>query len=148
LGRKPGEEVDLTVQRGGQSFAVRMALASAAVRATTLQTPADDEAWDVFGLRLTPIAAPQFRQLSTYYRGGLSITEVRPGSPAYREGIRQGDVLVGIHNWQTVSLDNVSYVLKRPDLDNMNPVKFWILRGDKTFYGLLTVASHTAPGGK
>ena len=147
LGRKPGEAVDLTVKRGSESLAVGMAIA----RVGTIEPSASDthvaeQAWDVFGLKLSAIPEPDFRQLSsqTQYRGGLRITDVRPSSPAYREGIRQGDVLVGIHNWQIVSLENVAYVLKRPDLDDMNPVKFYILRGDQALYGMLKLASHTS----
>ena len=48
-----------------------------------------------------------------------------------------GDVLVGMHIWETVTLDNVAYILKRPDFADLNPVKFFILRGDETLYGYL-----------
>ena len=42
-----------------------------------------------------------------------------------------------MHIWETVSLDNVAYILKRPDFADLNPVKFFILRGDETLYGYL-----------
>ena len=43
-----------------------------------------------------------------------------------------GDVLVGMHIWETTTLDNVAYILNRPDFADLNPVKFFILRGDET----------------
>ena len=50
-------------------------------------------------------------------------------------------MLVGMHIWETTTLDNVAYILKRPDFHDLNPVKFFILRGDETLYGYLPVAA-------
>ena len=63
------------------------------------------------------------------------MTAVRPDSPAATQGIVPGDVLVGMHIWETVTLENVAYILKRPDFASLNSVKFFILRGDETLYG-------------
>ena len=63
------------------------------------------------------------------------MTAVRPGSPAATQGIVPGDVLVGMHIWETVTLENVAYILKRPDFASLTSVKFFILRGDETLYG-------------
>ena len=32
-----------------------------------------------------------------------------------------GDVLVGMHIWETATLDNVAYILKRPDFADAQP---------------------------
>ena len=71
------------------------------------------------------------------------VSDVRPNSPASAQGIRPGDVLVGMHIWETVSLDNVAYILKRPDFTTLNPVKFFILRGSDTLYGYMPVSMKT-----
>ena len=68
------------------------------------------------------------------------VADVRPSSPAANQGIRPGDVLVGMHIWETVSMDNISYILKRPDFASLNPVKFFILRGNETLYGYMPVS--------
>jgi serine protease Do len=141
LGRQVGTPISVQTLRDGRTLALDLVLAEASAGPRDM----DDRSWELFGLRLSPIPPQQFREHSSYYRGGLSITDVRPDSPAYREGIRRGDILVGIHRWQTVSLENVSYVLKREDLASYDPIKLWILRGNETFYGLLSVASHTTP---
>ena len=41
--------------------------------------------------------------------------------PGRQPGHRAGDVLVGMHIWETVSLENVAYILKRPDFDQPQP---------------------------
>ena len=72
------------------------------------------------------------------------MTDVRPDGPAAKQGIRRGDVLVGMHIWETITLDNVNYMLDRPDFATLEPVKFYILRGTETLYGHLTVARNHA----
>ncbi len=72
------------------------------------------------------------------------VVDVRPNSPAAEQGIRSGDVLVGMHIWETVSLDNVAYILKRPDFNSIAPVKFFILRGNETLYGFMPVSLKVA----
>ena len=79
------------------------------------------------------------------YRGGLAVMAVRAGSPAESQGIRRGDVLVGMHVWETVSLDNVTYVLKQQRVTSKGPLKFYILRGNQTLYGHLQMASSPRP---
>jgi len=141
LERKMGQNVHIEVNRDGESLKMKMTLASMPRKRTR---PADP-VWDALGLRLKPLPDNQFRQrYKTRYRGGLSVVEVRSGSAAAGQGIRRGDVLVGMHVWETVSLDNVDYIINRPDFSNINPLKFFILRGNETLYGYLPLAAKTA----
>jgi serine protease Do len=141
LERRPGERVCFAVRRAGQPMKIQITLA----RAPADPAAGTDLAWELLGLELKPIPANQFRaKYRTSYRGGLSVTAVRPGSPAAKQGIRNGDVLVGMHVWETVSVDNVSYVLKRPDFSRLTPLKFFILRGNQTLFGYLPVTVATA----
>ena len=43
--------------------------------------------------------------------------------------------MVGMHIWETISLENVAYVFGRDDLADIAPIKFYILRGSQTLYG-------------
>ena len=52
--------------------------------------------------------------------GGLYVTAVKPGSAAERQGIIAGDVLLGIHGWQTSSMKDLAGILKHPDIVNIN----------------------------
>ncbi len=141
LGRKPGEEVEVTVHRNQQAVNVNLVLASAPKRTRS----EIDKSWNVLGLRLEVVPAGKFEQFKTQYHGGLLVTAVKANSPAAQQGIRAGDVLVGMHIWETVSLENVEYILNRTDVSTLDPVKFYILRDDGeyygTYYGHISVAS-------
>jgi serine protease Do len=145
LGRQPGEEVPLVVRRNDKS--VKLAIKLAELPSRTAEA---DLAWDILGLRLSAIPAAQFKQMQTQsprlaaYRGGVTITDVRPDSPAARRYVHAGDVLVGLHIWETISLENVNYILTRADLADFDPIKFYIVRGKETFYGHFDVAMKKA----
>jgi serine protease Do len=131
--RKAGDEVPLAVERDGRALPMLLVLK---------QLP---DAWEMLGLKLQPVPERQFSQLGTRYRGGLTVTAVRPESPAARQGIRRGDILVGMHKWETTSLEHVTYVLNRPDFAKLEPLKFYIVRGSETFSGNLTLAQRRVP---
>ncbi|MCH5374672.1 MAG: PDZ domain-containing protein, partial [Planctomycetes bacterium] len=95
--------------------------------------------WKILGLQLSSIAPADFRQLNSRYRGGMRIVSVRPDSPAAVQGIRTGDVLVGMHVWETISRENIRYILNNGDFERFQPVKFYILRGQETLYGHLQI---------
>jgi serine protease Do len=129
LGHQAGETVNVSVLRKQQSLNLKLTLAAE-----------NDSVWELLGLRLESIAAQDFQQYHTRYRGGLSVADVRPNSPAAQQRIRRGDILVGMHVWETISIENVVYILGRPDFAQLGPLKFYILRGNETLFGHLTVA--------
>lgn len=135
LGHPAGDEIKLTLERKGQSLSKSLILADLPSNPTARA----DAAWEILGLRLRPVPAAQFRDYNTAYRGGLTITGVRADGPAARQGIRQGDILVGMHKWETISLENVTYILSLPELGQLDPIKFYIIRGNETFSGHLPV---------
>ncbi|HPP52021.1 MAG TPA: PDZ domain-containing protein, partial [Thermoguttaceae bacterium] len=140
LERKAGEQIPLVIQRGGQSQQLALNLASHPRRSGSAGA-----IWETLGLELKPISEETFKQqYKTRYRGGLLVAAVRPDSPAAEQGILAGDVLVGMHIWETISLENVLYVLQRPDLARISPVKFYVLRGQETLYGYLPVVTTVA----
>jgi serine protease Do len=133
-----GQAVPVTVERGDSKVAVTLTLTDA----PTVMKPFTSPTWELLGLELKPIPQQEFRkQFQTRYRGGLSVTAVRPASPAADQGIRRGDVLVGMHSWETLSLENVNWIVNQPDFAAINPVKFFILRGSETLYGFMAVSA-------
>ncbi len=133
LGRKAGEIVAVIVTRGGGEEQLQLALAEARKQTAT----ASERAWEQLGLRLAPAVADAVRQLQPRYRGGLLVQEVRFGSAASDKGIRPGDILVGLHVWETITPNNVSYILDQIESEQLDAVKFYILRGRDTLFGHL-----------
>jgi serine protease Do len=95
--------------------------------------------WHVLGFKVGPMAVGARGLTGTKYRGGMRVTEIRLNGPAAVNGIKQGDILVGLHIWETITNDNVSYVLDHPQLKSFGPLKFYILRGRETLYGHLGI---------
>ena len=134
LEHKPGDVLEVAIKRSNEQISASLKLADLP---ETLKTPLQP-AWELLGLELRAIPAEEFKNLNqTRYRGGLSIIAVRPNSPAATQGLKVGDVLVGMHIWETISMENISYILKRPDFAALSPVKIYILHGEETFYGYL-----------
>ncbi|MCA8983931.1 MAG: trypsin-like peptidase domain-containing protein [Planctomycetaceae bacterium] len=95
--------------------------------------------WEILGLKLEELPENQRSRVGPRYRGGMQVVAVRPESPASANGIRRGDVLVGLHVWETVNNENVSFVIEHPQLKTFSPLKFFILRNGETLYGHLNI---------
>lgn len=140
LGRKPGERLEVVACRAGDPIAAGLLLADLPLPLKSPKGPS----WELLGMALKPMSASEFRSRSARYRGGLLVTDVRAGGPAAEHGVKGGDVLVGMHVWETTSMDNVSYILKRSDLTSLAPLKVYILREGETLYAHLPLAVQTA----
>ena len=135
---QPGIEVEMEIVRDNQPYRVSLVLKSPA----GLETVQQQQIWNTMGVQLSPIPTEEF--LSAYkgkYRGGLRVTRVRTESPAQAQGIEPGDVLIGLHKWETVSEENVSYVLNHPDFASFSPLRFLVIRKSSVLYGNLTFPS-------
>jgi serine protease Do len=134
LGHKAGDSVAVMVTRSGAVERIDLPLAAA----RQLSMSIDERCWLELGLRVETMPSPKVQKLQARYRGGLLVKEVRSGGPAADQGIRGGDILVGLHVWETVSVDNITYVLDKSREDNLGPLKFYVLRGRETLFGHLT----------
>jgi serine protease Do len=150
IGTRPGQTVPISVLRGGQSVDLSLQLAQANQQKEPGSPQSVDEiAWEKLGLRLVELnldEVARYRQMmrsqprSEYrFDGGLRVAGVRASSPASEQGIRPGDVLVGLHKWKTMSFDNIAYILREPEVSQQAAVTFYIVRGGDTLYGQLPV---------
>ena len=131
LGRKVGESVAVTVVRAGAAERFDLPLAEVRRDAVSL----DDRCWAEIGLRLQLVPAAKIQKLQARYRGGMLVTAVRDGGPASEQGIQEGDILVGLHVWETIAPENIAYILDKAVEDHLNPIKFYVLRGRETLFG-------------
>lgn len=98
-------------------------------------------AWLPLGLKLEPIPASQMVDQHPNYKRGLKVKSIRSDSPAEEEGIMPGDILVAMHGWKTESLENLAYVLQRPDVVERKDFMFYIIRDREPFWGQMRVAT-------
>jgi serine protease Do len=153
LGRKPAVEMELIVRRDNATRTLKMSLAQASdklarsygaiVRTNKGEKPSSPTSRFLrqFGIQLDTLDVKDRPLVGPRYRGGMRVTGVRPNSPAARNGIKKDDILVGLHIWETVNIENVDYVIGHPQLRSFSPLKFYVLRGDETLWGHLPVTS-------
>jgi len=144
LGKKVGQAADVVVNRSGERKTLSMTLAASSGSTQTMLASAPvaasaDSAWSVLGLKLGVAEANSV--VGTKYRGGLRVSAVRQQSPAARSGIQAGDILVGLQEWETISLDNVDWVLKKLPTASGSPMKFYIIRNRETRSGEFRLAA-------
>ena len=101
----------------------------------------ENRLWGLVGLRLENIPQSEFQQANTKYRGGLRVISVRTDSPADRQGLLSGDILIGLKGMETTTMDNLSFIIESRDFSRSELVKFYILRDGETLYGDLRMAS-------
>ncbi len=145
-----GDELQIVIRRNDQQQTLKLELASfgsqpsipagTIVRANNSDESAIEKAWRLMGMRVARVNGNTTALAGSRYRGGMRVTAVRPESPAASNGIRQGDILVGLHVWETINYENLSYVIDHPQLSTFSPLKFYILRGNETLFGHLSLA--------
>ncbi len=136
LGREAGHPVVLSVRRDGQLQTVELVLSPSQSQGSD---QFEERTWQLLGMKLSPVPELESEKLFSRYRGGMRIVAIRPDDPAANQGIRPGDILVGMHVWETISKDNVLYVFNHTDFEQFQPVKFYILRGNETLYGHMSL---------
>ncbi|MDB4676624.1 trypsin-like peptidase domain-containing protein [bacterium] len=138
---RPGDPLDWEVDREGERLEVALQFDSSLDRSALVERTA----WDVIGIRTNKVTDANMRRLNyrmrTKYQGGLYVSEVRRGSPADKQGILKGDVLLGIHGWQTTSLTDLAGILEHPDMQEGPRAKFYLVRREQTLFGHLELAA-------
>ncbi len=143
-----GERLPLRLWRQGSERRLDLVLEARSRTPTASEVPAStdraptgalggpaDQVWRRLGLRLIAISAEAVSRTHPQLRGGLLVTEVREGSLAERAGIQRNDILVGMHLWEMLTLDNVLFVLNHNDLATFQPLRFYVLRGGQVHRG-------------
>jgi serine protease Do len=127
LDRRQGERVPVVVRRpAGEQKADLVLQASARARPASA-----DLVWRKLGLRLAAVDGEAVTRVNRQLHGGLEVVAIDADGVAARAGIRRGDILVGLHQWETLTVDNVAYVLTHPDLASFNPLSFHVVRGSQ-----------------
>lgn len=126
LESRPGDSAELSIARGESRVNQTLQLKSLSTGVS--EQSVAKMAWEQIGIRIVPVPVSEVASINEDYRGGLRITEVRPGSPAARNRLMVGDIIVGIMEWQTVSLDNLQWILASPTFKQGSASKYYVIR--------------------
>jgi serine protease Do len=135
LEKTSGSKTAVRVRRDGIASELELVL-QPGVKAAPLG--AADAVWKKLGMKTAPVGADTVAKANPQLRGGLLVTDVAAGSVAATAGIQKGDVLVGLHLWETLNLDNVTFVLNHKDLNTFLPLKYFVAREGKLKDGWIT----------
>jgi serine protease Do len=133
LDHGPGDKVAVLVKRNGAEQKLEMTLEYG--RAAALPPPNVDVVWRKLGVRLLPAVTDDVTRTHPQLHGGMVVVEVRADGPAGRAGLQRGDILVGLHQWEMLTTENILFVLNNADLPKFNPLKFYVLRGGEVKTG-------------
>ncbi len=149
IGKKPGEKIEVKYQRDEEELTAQIEVgkydptqvvrvkSDSVVKSTKELDDLSTRIWDEIGVRFQSLPDSQTVTQGTIYESGLRVTTIRAGGPAAKGGIQPGDVVVGLHRWATVSVDNIEYVLDQKTTLTDNALKFFILRGRQPLHGKL-----------
>ncbi len=144
LEKVPGDRVAVTVRRNSVEKQLDILVPGGTDRVVVAASPAavSEEVWKRLGLRASLADPALVTKANPQLRGGLLINEVDPQGAASKAGIQRGDILVGLHQFETLSLDNISWVLNHQDISSFSPVKFFVIRGGKVHHGILAAVGN------
>jgi len=114
-----GEEVEMTVLRGGSQLRVRARVAELfqAIQVSGQAVP------QLAGLKVADLqpGMPAYGQLE-----GVFVTGSDRGSPAFKNGLRAGDVIYGVNQWRVRSVNQFLEALRTAE----QPLQLGLLRGE------------------
>jgi serine protease Do len=125
LDQRPGGSVELGIARGDGRVTQAIALRSAPI--------ASDQSlartvWEQIGVRVVAVPAQAVAGSGEDYQGGLRITEIRAGSPAAKQRLQVGDIIVGIMEWQTATLADLQWILASANFRAAPSAKYYVVR--------------------
>jgi serine protease Do len=126
LALRSGSQTTVVVRRGGVEESLQLTIEDFA------ESPSE-MVWRRLGVRLSMTDAYQIQRHVTHLHGGMYVAQVQSGSAAYQAGIRSGDFLLGLHTWETLTYENVLYVLSQNEKSPFNPLDVHVLRNGETY---------------
>ena len=125
LDRPAGRPVPVRVVRAGTERDLPLTLEP------TAEVGSAEVIWQRVGFKLHPVGADLVTHADRQLRGGLLVQDVAAGGPAARGGLQKGDLLIGLHLWESVTPDNIVFVLNHKDLSAFLPLKAFFIRDGK-----------------
>lgn len=141
IGKRSGSRIEIEVDRDGEALVASLKLDSRGTPRTQLVSTANssirDQVYREMGIQLEPANATLVNEIDSSYKGGLKITSVRSASPADKAQIQEGDILVGLLEWQTPNWEDLNWIMKSKEMRSADSPKFHIMRNQEVFWGTL-----------
>jgi serine protease Do len=132
-GVKPGEEAKIDVLQDGTAHTFTVALGSLPSDEGTA-APSAAESKASVGLALAPLSPEMRDQLDLPENtNGAVVAQVKPGSPADRAGMQEGDVIVGVGTKPVKSADQAARAIREAARED-HAVALRIVRDGQTVY--------------
>jgi serine protease Do len=144
LDKRNGDKVAILIRRGIEEKSVELTIPAGAgpIVASSSPVGSSDPIWRRLGVKLVAVDATAVAPTNPQLRGGVMIQEIAPEGPAAQAGIQRGDILVGLYNFETLTPENVNWILSHPDLATFSPLKFFVVRNGQVRHGLLPQLSN------
>jgi len=131
LDRNANDRLTVAFRRQGQESKAELVLQSTSGTKTNVA----ETVWRKLGITVSSMNGEAISRVNRQLHGGLEIVQLNPDGAAGRAGIKKGDILVGLHQWETLTLDNVAFVVTNPELSTFMPLSFYIVRGGQVRRG-------------
>ena len=141
LERNSNAALNVKVQRNGEAAELKITLRGNTGVPAVLVAANTGEISSAkrLGLVVHPVGIDVTARINRELRGGLLIQDVAGGSPAARAGLDKGDILIGLHLWETLNADNITFVVNHKDITAFHPIKTYFVRDGKVRETTLTL---------
>ena len=112
---KPGNSVEVKVRRGKKDLTLKVTVGEIPSEEAIAVTP---EALERYGFAVQDLTS-ELRERFQVEEGGVLVSSVEPGSPAFRRGLRPGDVILEVNRQSVQSRRDLLELLQTfpPDAD-------------------------------
>ncbi len=127
LDKRPDSKAAVTLARGSEKPSLTLSFEQAVLKPLT----PSETAWKRLGIKVAPVGAEAVTKANPQLHGGLLVTEVAVGGAAAAAGLQKGDILIGLHSWETLRVEDIAFVLNHKDFTSFLPLKFFLARDGK-----------------
>jgi serine protease Do len=128
--KSPGDEVRLTVERGGKPQVLTLRLVAIA------KPSGKDLALKRFGLDVRDFTEADAAQRQLNLEGGVLVTGVEKNGPADRRHLREGDIIVRVGRFTIPNVEHLGMLLEQ--VQTGNEALVWVIREDYLIGNYLT----------
>jgi len=134
----PGEKVRVTIWRDGKEKELRIKLGERPAAEALVQENAE-KLENALGIKVDALTAENMRRFNVDYENerGVLVVNVKQGSPAAKERIRPGDLIVSVDRKSVESVSDFNKLVK--DLDPNKVVLLRMKRGRTSYFAAIRV---------